>query len=350
MSGFFKGTDKVIPKCNYNGDKIYSACTASCDNKIINGNGTAAGTQTVTFTTKDDIKNCTFTPRIDTQDCTIPCPCSYSTIPTIYPGAKCDRLTATTLDPGNLIAAYKIEPNNNTTCNFYQQDEITKNIKIKKLKCNGNTYYSDGKQFLLNIESFNNYNNGNKMTENFDNNNNVKILQEDNKKFVNKLNDFNKLYYSYINKCNKEEYNNGVSICAIDNNPNGECAFNNYDSNCGIPNNVLNSKNNCALDCPSLYKHITEKTIVDLKTTYDNIKDLKFTKTSESDSNRNDIFFNYNHLNKQRNNLDIKLRELYNIPGYNSSNGIFEYHSTVYSGIIITIIASSLVYYAFTKL
>ena len=62
------------------------------------------------------------------------------------------------------------------------------------------------------------------------------------------------------------------------------------------------------------------------------------------------IIQDYDNVTKQRSDLDAKLRELYDIPGSKSLDYRYNYDSTVYSGILLTIIASGVIYYTFTKL
>lgn len=64
----------------------------------------------------------------------------------------------------------------------------------------------------------------------------------------------------------------------------------------------------------------------------------------------NKVIQDYGNVTKQRSDLDAKLRELYDIPGSKSLDFKYNYDSTVYSGILLTIIASGIIYYTFTKL
>ena len=69
-----------------------------------------------------------------------------------------------------------------------------------------------------------------------------------------------------------------------------------------------------------------------------------------TNNNHDKIIQQYGIVTKQRSDLDAKLRELYDIPGSKSLDFKYNYDSTIYSGILLTIIASGVVYYTFTKL
>jgi len=62
------------------------------------------------------------------------------------------------------------------------------------------------------------------------------------------------------------------------------------------------------------------------------------------------IMSKYEDVTKKRDDLDSKLRELYDIPGSKSLDYKYNYDATIYSGILITIVASAVVYYDFTRL
>jgi hypothetical protein len=67
-------------------------------------------------------------------------------------------------------------------------------------------------------------------------------------------------------------------------------------------------------------------------------------------STHNSILNNHQDLLKLRADLDLKMKELYDIRNRSKTDNQMKYDSTMYSGILWTVIASSLVYYGFTKL
>jgi len=69
-----------------------------------------------------------------------------------------------------------------------------------------------------------------------------------------------------------------------------------------------------------------------------------------TNDNHDKIIQDYGNVTKKRTDLDAKLKELYDIPGSKSLDFKYNYDSTVYSGILLTIIASGVIYYTFTKL
>ena len=66
--------------------------------------------------------------------------------------------------------------------------------------------------------------------------------------------------------------------------------------------------------------------------------------------NNNKIASDYSNLTNMRTDLDEKLRELYDVPGSQSLDYRYNLDSTIYSGILVTIAATALIYYTFTKL
>ena len=68
------------------------------------------------------------------------------------------------------------------------------------------------------------------------------------------------------------------------------------------------------------------------------------------DSSYNYIVNNYNVNNKLRYELDNKMRDLYRIDNSFYNDNKIKYDVTMYSGILWSVLASSLIYYVFTKL
>jgi len=77
-----------------------------------------------------------------------------------------------------------------------------------------------------------------------------------------------------------------------------------------------------------------------------------FQTAAEYDASYNFIRSQYPEIVKQRTQLDAKLRGLYDIPGskLSSLDSRLNYDATMYSGILLTALASMLIYYTFTKL
>jgi hypothetical protein len=68
------------------------------------------------------------------------------------------------------------------------------------------------------------------------------------------------------------------------------------------------------------------------------------------DSSYNYIINNFNVNNKVRYELDNKMRDLYRIDNSFYNDNKIKYDVTMYSGILWSVLASSLIYYVFTKL
>ena len=72
---------------------------------------------------------------------------------------------------------------------------------------------------------------------------------------------------------------------------------------------------------------------------------------SNYDNSYNEITGNlYPQVLSTRAKLDMKLRDLYDIEGSRSIEQQYIFDGTIYSGVLLTILASALVYYTFTKL
>jgi hypothetical protein len=78
----------------------------------------------------------------------------------------------------------------------------------------------------------------------------------------------------------------------------------------------------------------------------------QFQTAAEYDASYNFIRSQYPEIVNQRTQLDAKLRDLYDIPGskLSSLDSRLNYDATMYSGILLTALASMLIYYTFTKL
>jgi hypothetical protein len=71
---------------------------------------------------------------------------------------------------------------------------------------------------------------------------------------------------------------------------------------------------------------------------------------AQYDSSYNAILRQHTNIKTARSELDSKLKELYEIPGSFVVDSKYQYDSTMYTGIIFTILATSMLYYTFTKL
>jgi len=159
---------------------------------------------------------------------------------------------------------------------------------------------------------------------------------------------FNDLYYTYIYKCKGDEklYNDARDKLVSIADSNDDSAIQKLGSNLYTSKLVINDNDN-NFDCNSLKTYVkmlneyNSETVLNLDASID---------IGTYNNNKDTIRRDYINLNHDRDDLDKKLRDLYNIPGYNSAEAKLDYDSTLYAGVIITIIASSLVYYAFTKI
>jgi hypothetical protein len=72
--------------------------------------------------------------------------------------------------------------------------------------------------------------------------------------------------------------------------------------------------------------------------------------TTNYQSNHNNIVNDYDKVVNLRNDLDMKVKQLYDPENSKIVDFKYAYDSTIYSGIIISALATSLLYYIFTEL
>jgi hypothetical protein len=139
---------------------------------------------------------------------------------------------------------------------------------------------------------------------------NITTLMTKEKELLDRLADFNKKYERYIH-CN-------------DSNVNSDCELGNY------PNS---------------------KELIDKMDTINGIIDKMKGKTiSQTTDYHDSIVRDYDNVTKLRNDLDIKLKQLYDPENSKIVDFKYSYDSTIYSGILISALATSLLYYIFTEL
>jgi len=148
--------------------------------------------------------------------------------------------------------------------------------------------------------------------------------------FINKgLYDFNQNYILYISQCTGNNAKQATSsVCA------------------SLYGNLITYQTNVN-QLPDEYH--TYNTPLSIQGLYDGANFLPAGSLTTNDQHDN-IMKEYDNVTKKRTDLDAKLKELYDIPGSKSLDYKYNYDSTVYSGILLTIIASGVIYYTFTKL
>jgi len=325
------------PKCDNNGIPTVSECQADCKNMI---NGNASGTQSVTTTTLNNT-DCLFEPITTTISCSKECPCTYSDTPIPIDMNYCSRSSG---DPtkggyGYSDGRYLLNNNNDTKrCPQYKTIDGTRTGEtiIGKIACRGsNNFVKKNNSYVI-------YDPNYVVDSNLKNiqpvdNSNLIAVEKDNNKFIQNLNLFNKLYYQYVSKCNGKVDDSNKDYCVI------------KDDNDNRDFKIPRGKESCIADCTAVQLYLGNWfKNYDLDNIYGNINDL--TSTSDYTTKNKQIETQNRENNKLRNDLDEKLRELYNDPGSIKLNHSPDYDSTIYSGLLITIIASSLIFYAFTKL
>jgi len=124
-------------------------------------------------------------------------------------------------------------------------------------------------------------------------------------------------------------------------------AYTDYISQCIVNNGDINK-------CDNLLSSINNQVNLYRINYFNPTDQLLKAVTSSGTIYKNDqhqqIMQKYKDLSIQRTELDNKLKELYDIPGSKSLDYKYNYDSTIYSGILVTIIASGIIYYTFTRL
>lgn len=156
----------------------------------------------------------------------------------------------------------------------------------------------------------------------------VDNLMQQNNKLMTDLNNFNIQYAKYIN-------------CQKNNLPSTNCSS--TDPTCCSVEN----KQNINLSTLTVSQNIIQNDINDIKTTLNQNKSL-FLNPSQYDSRFNELIEKEKGVNDLRNELDIKIQELNQ--GKKFTENKLQSDSAIYSGIVFTILATTILYYTFTKL
>jgi len=144
----------------------------------------------------------------------------------------------------------------------------------------------------------------------------TKNIMDAKTKVMNDLNTFNQKYAEYI-KCN--------NTCA-----NSLTVSNEYNTS------VSNLKRD--LDTYSALINPSSASQQKLKT------------YSEFNSIHGNVIITESENKRLRSELDAKLKEVYNINGTITTDGLAQYNSVIYTEILFTILATTLLYFTFTKL
>jgi len=112
-----------------------------------------------------------------------------------------------------------------------------------------------------------------------------------------------------------------------------------------------NINNPDGLTCGDIGKIIEQDSLNIQDYIYENQELITGLETKDiTDGSYNYIINTHKEIKKTRNDLDLKLRELYDIEKSNTIEQSYNFDSTVYGGVLITILASILVFYTFSKL
>jgi hypothetical protein len=142
---------------------------------------------------------------------------------------------------------------------------------------------------------------------------NITTLMNKEKELVDQLADFNKKYERYIH-CNDSNVNKD---CVSGSEPTSQELINKMNTINGIINEM---------------------------------KGKTISQTTNYQSNHTNIVNDYDKVVNLRNDLDIKLKQLHDPENSKIVDFKYSYDSTIYSGIVISALATSLLYYIFTEL
>jgi len=111
------------------------------------------------------------------------------------------------------------------------------------------------------------------------------------------------------------------------------------------------STNNCTNERDSLKPILSSKmTAINNNLTTMTTASSSLSQTSNYQSIHNSILSDYDKVLKIRNDLDMKVKQLYDPENSKIADFKHSYDSTIYSGIIISALATSMLYYIFTEL
>jgi hypothetical protein len=155
------------------------------------------------------------------------------------------------------------------------------------------------------------------------------LMQADNK-LMDDLNTFNTKYARYV-KCNV----NKNQLCT----PGGTCPA--FFSDCGVGEPKVADLKSLEIvinDDLRAIKRITTRNSGSLISPEEYVSSYETIKKREADNI------------KLRREIDLKLREVYNIDGPTLEDGVLPYDASMYSAMLFTILATTGLFYAFTKL
>jgi hypothetical protein len=345
----------------YDGDPQYTTwtdntCTANASNCKLgdfNNNGIKSGTQLA----QNSAKCVGNSSKSVNGSCSVNCPCLYDK-GSILQDTSCTRTAgAVGTYKGHFLQTngpYTCSPSviNDVSCNvsFVGSTMVSTPLSISPLLGGFQPNYYETFQSYSFKEGFDpnfNLNNVtselNKKIKNNDKPEDVISYYEAN--LLEAISIFNNEYNSYITQCVGKE---GTFQPSDANNPanpwqqvSGPSAGTGIRQNCNDIQSIVNG------DRDLLNAYIT------LGTGYpkEQVKNKTMQKQSHYDNSYNNIINTaYPQLLKQRTELDNKLKDLYDLPGSKLLDYQYNYDSTIYTGVLLTILASALVYYTFTKL
>jgi hypothetical protein len=253
--------------------------------------------------------------KIIERTCEKPCPCQYRNHMIPKEGAECSRACYDGKDGGFIDSIYQLVNGPSTCAEKNGKKACNRTLCPDPCLAAGTCPKVEGfSGFSLDGKSAAIKNSGAPITD--------KVMSYE-ANLLEALYLFNNEYTYYVSKCTNKQDN-------------------------FVPDTI----NNPTADCKSYLDNlnIDKQKIIDYTSINNAIIGTGLNSSDNYKSNNKILTDNYSKLINMRTDLDEKLRELYDVPGSKSLDYRYNLDSTVYSGILVTIVATAVIYYTFTRL
>jgi hypothetical protein len=253
--------------------------------------------------------------KIIERTCEKPCPCQYRNHMIPKEGAECSRACYDGKDGGFIDSIYQLVNGPSTCAEKNGKKACNRTLCPDPCLAAGTCPKVEGfSGFSLDGKSAAIKNSGAPITD--------KVMSYE-ANLLEALYLFNNEYTYYVSKCTNKQDN-------------------------FVPDTI----NNPTADCKSYLDNlnIDKQKIIDYTSNDNAIIGQGLNSSVNYKSNNIILSDNYSKLINMRTDLDEKLRELYDVPGSKSLDYRYNLDSTVYSGILVTIVATAVIYYTFTRL
>jgi hypothetical protein len=224
-----------------------------------------------------------------------------------------------------------------------QQNSYINPDNLSALQAGLLTFTGGNREFFQGYSSFNNIYGGMPIIEGLAES---EMINE--KTLITQLNTFNEKYARYL-KCN-DKWNNSdcaaSEICIDPLNPNKNINV----INCTPLRDIVNTASNINRSIANLKNASINIGTGKINQGNYNIPDGSALTPEEYESNYNSILDNHKKISKLRNELDNKIQVLYNPEKSVNADYKKSFDATIYSGILISALATSILFYTFNQL